>query len=442
MRFLAKSKRKLSILFLVFILAYIAINYVDLKINSIVSENSKTGILLPKNIYKKKIDFDTKILVKNNLTQLENVNIILLDTTKQKRTSMKRYFAVDGNNMGIINHGVTKCSDTIEVEIINSNRKDEVDFVYFLDILHSVEALRKASGKLPFTMVYGMESEPHSASGDSWLQADFRMWYNLDLSFPEPATYFDVKSFLPDLLSPPRVEFKDKETSAPLCWVLSNCNAFNGRERYVKRLMELISVDSYGFCLRNKNSHTGSRMHGNIELYSKYKFVIAIENSNCADYVTEKLVHTVASGSIPIVAGKDGKPDYLRYLPKGSFINIYDFKNQEELAKHLNLVASNEMEYEKYMKYKRHSYSREHLRKLPLKEIIDLAKTLIDPKEKFFSELILKEKSENKICKIARYLDETPQETTAKEIAARKIKRPSVSEACLPPQNLGNDFNN
>jgi hypothetical protein len=35
----------------------------------------------------------------------------------------------------------------------------------------------------------------------------------------------------------------------------------------------------------------------------KYKFVIAIENSNYGDYVTEKLVKAVESGAIPIVAG-------------------------------------------------------------------------------------------------------------------------------------------
>ena len=79
-----------------------------------------------------------------------------------------------------------------------------------------------------------MESEPHSGGGETWDRADFRMWYNLDLSFPEPATYFDVnfnliflnfkyllkfwfvlkvKTFLPDLLTKPYVEFENKEPS-------------------------------------------------------------------------------------------------------------------------------------------------------------------------------------------------------------------------------------
>ena len=90
---------------------------------------------------------------------------------------------------------------------------------------------------------------------------------------------------------------------------------------------------------------------GNIELYSKYKFVIAIENSNCEDYVTEKLVHAVASGSIPIVAGRDNKPDYLKFMPRNSFINIYDFKTVEELATHLKMDERNDLKTNKCMRF-------------------------------------------------------------------------------------------
>ena len=124
--------------------------------------------------------------------------------------------------------------------------------------------------KRHYYMVYAMESEPHSGGGETWSNADFRMWYNLDKSFPEPATYFDVRAFLPDLLAPPRVDFDAKETSGQLAWILSNCHAFNGRESFVEKLMKSIVVDSYGGCLRNKNSHTSSRMTGK----QKQKFLL------------------------------------------------------------------------------------------------------------------------------------------------------------------------
>ena len=267
------------------------------------------------------------------------------------------------------------------------------------------------------------------------------MWYNLDKSFPEPATYFDINGFLPDLISPPLVEFEQKTTSAPIVWVLSNCNAFNARQTFVSKLMALIGVDSYGACLRNKNTHTRERMNGNIELYSKYKFVIAIENSNCEDYVTEKLVHAVASGSIPIVAGRDNKPDYLKFMPKGSFINIYDYKSVDELVTHLNSIASNKTRYEQFIKFKRnHKFRRTDFNRMPLENIIQTAKTIIDPNETFFGELIAKEKSLNKICKIANYLSVTPHDVVSLEIEHHKMNRPGMNEVCLPVGNLGTDF--
>ena len=95
------------------------------------------------------------------------------------------------------------------------------------------------------------------------------MWYNLDKSFPAPATYFDMNGHLPDLIQPPKVRFEEKEQSAPIVWVLSNCGAFNGREKYVEKLMKLIPVHSYGNCLNNKNSHSKRRMDGmKRDLYS------------------------------------------------------------------------------------------------------------------------------------------------------------------------------
>ena len=88
------------------------------------------------------------------------------------------------------------------------------------------------------------------------------MWYNLDKSFPAPATYFDMNSHLPDLIQPPKVAFEDKEQSAPIVWVLSNCGAFNGREKFVEKLMKLIPIHSYGNCLNNRDTHSKKRMDG------------------------------------------------------------------------------------------------------------------------------------------------------------------------------------
>ena len=265
------------------------------------------------------------------------------------------------------------------------------------------------------------------------------MWYNLDKSFPAPATYFDIHTFLPDLISPPVVNFEQKSTDASVAWICSNCNAFNGREIFVKKLMDYLKVDSYGRCMMNKEGL--SQSDGNAAMYSKYKFVLAIENSNCEDYVTEKLVLAVASGSIPIVAGKDNKPNYLKFMPKDSYINVYDFKSVQELAKHIEYVASNKTEYEKYIKFKfNHEYKRFDFEGMPLAEIIQKAKTILDPQEIFFSEIVAKETSQNKVCKIASYLSSTPPEQVKAQIKLKSVQRPQMGEVCLQAGDLGGNF--
>ncbi len=42
-----------------------------------------------------------------------------------------------------------------------------------------------------------------------------------------------------------------------------------------------------------------------LKLLAKYKFVIAIENAVCDDYLTEKLWRTLQLGSVPLYLGEN-----------------------------------------------------------------------------------------------------------------------------------------
>jgi hypothetical protein len=59
-------------------------------------------------------------------------------------------------------------------------------------------------------MAFIMESEVHSSTGAAWAKYNFKMTYNLDDSYPEPATYFDMNVHLIDLLKPPLIPLKKK----------------------------------------------------------------------------------------------------------------------------------------------------------------------------------------------------------------------------------------
>lgn len=68
-------------------------------------------------------------------------------------------------------------------------------------------------------------------------------------------------------------------------WAVSNCRVKNDRLEYVQQLKHYIPVDIFGRCgsLKCKRTSSCFRLFG-----AKYKFYLALENSNCIEYITEK----------------------------------------------------------------------------------------------------------------------------------------------------------
>jgi hypothetical protein len=201
--------------------------------------------------------------------------------------------------------------------------------------------------------------------------------------------------------------------------------------------MQEIKIDSYGGCLNNRQGF-GARMVDNANAYKRYKFVIAIENSNCVDYVTEKLVKAVESGSIPIVANYNGRPDHRRYMPDHSFINIFDYSSIKDLANDLKRIGDNKTLYESYLWYKKHNKNIVELKKLPLNEKLKHFGDVIGANATMIIDGIAgKEKSENKICKLIRFVRQTPWQEIAEH---KKTARPDSSIACLPGRYMLKHF--
>ncbi|XP_017071729.2 alpha-(1,3)-fucosyltransferase B isoform X2 [Drosophila eugracilis] len=99
--------------------------------------------------------------------------------------------------------------------------------------------------------------------------------------------------------------------SPSVVFLQSDCDTMTGREDYVKELMKLINIDSFGSCLRNKDLPESLQKDYLNNLYSPellrflsdYKFMIAIENAACPDYITEKFWRPLIMGVIPIYFG-------------------------------------------------------------------------------------------------------------------------------------------
>lgn len=191
--------------------------------------------------------------------------------------------------------------------------------------------------------VYHTAEAPHYTPKEFHLM-QYSMTYRLDSDFPWG--YLDESSLLPVMESP--ITQVEKEKGASVAWIVSNCKASNDRHHYVKELSRWINVDIYGHCNNNKvfppNLST-------VELVSKYQFYLSFENSNCKDYVTEKLSTAYLAGVIPIV---DGPSDYGPFIPNThAVIRTDDYGSPRELADYLHTLLHNKTMYNEYFSFRK-----------------------------------------------------------------------------------------
>jgi len=87
-------------------------------------------------------------------------------------------------------------------------------------------------------------------------------------------------------------------------------------------------------------------------VFKDYKFVLAFENNNVTDYVTEKLPSALLSGTLPIYMGA---PNIEDWLPgENSVIRTDEFHGAKELSEYINYLDEHDDEYEKYFEWKKY----------------------------------------------------------------------------------------
>ena len=131
---------------------------------------------------------------------------------------------------------------------------------------------------------------------------------------------------------------------------VSNCG-YKERVDYLDKLARFIKIDSYGACLHNMDIPPGRTYDNSVQakenweaemvkLSSKYRMVIAYENSNSLDYLSEKLFNVLSAGAIPVFRGTSS---VYRQLPdRHNIINIDDFETPEELALYMARVETDD----------------------------------------------------------------------------------------------------
>ncbi|PAV83557.1 hypothetical protein WR25_20461 [Diploscapter pachys] len=114
-------------------------------------------------------------------------------------------------------------------------------------------------------------------------------------------------------------------------------------------------VDKYGRCGKAHPTCNGNKKLENsctTDAIRPYKFYIAIENSNCNHYVTEKFYYTLHTRmTIPIVLSRKFYQDL--DTPDDAYIAIDDFPTLDEFVDRINRISTDKELYLSYHKWRK-----------------------------------------------------------------------------------------
>ena len=132
------------------------------------------------------------------------------------------------------------------------------------------------------------------------------------------------------------------------CFIASNSHPRRTRKRidFFHRLSRYKKVDAGGRAFNNIGYLVPGGALGKIEFLKQYKFNIAFENASIAGYTTEKIVEPMAARCLPIYWGN---PLVDREFNPRSFLNYFDFEDDEALIERIIELDQNEALYREYL---------------------------------------------------------------------------------------------
>lgn len=153
-----------------------------------------------------------------------------------------------------------------------------------------------------------------------------------------PTVHFRINYYLNNPVELPSTPFSSKH----LCLFISR----NGLNENKDNLWDSLCLE-YG-----KDIHRIDRYYSEIEsascysstellnVFSKYKFIVVMENTHQEGYITEKIFNVFQAGAIPIY---DGAPDINNFINPESFLSF----DSEDLLEQIDNLKDNEKEYNK-----------------------------------------------------------------------------------------------
>lgn len=209
--------------------------------------------------------------------------------------------------------------------------------------------LRKQRPPNQIWIVYYLESPAHTRKSKIKNVFNWTATYRRDSDIVTP--------YLKWIYYDENVKFKRqnknyaKGRTKKVAWFVSNCRNTNKRQSYAKELSKYIQVDVYGKCGKLKCLKQNQKECMKI-LKDNYKFYLAFENSNCIDYISEKIIENAFRNNIlPITLGARME-DYDKVVPEGSYLHVDNFTSPKDLAKFLKKLDRNDTLYNSYFRWK------------------------------------------------------------------------------------------
>ncbi|XP_025161943.1 alpha-(1,3)-fucosyltransferase 5-like [Harpegnathos saltator] len=135
-----------------------------------------------------------------------------------------------------------------------------------------------------------------------------------------------------------------------LAVMISHCDSKNQRLKYVEALKSLLQdrLEIIGHCMNGNSTVCPYHFTKDCSVLSSYKFYLSFENSNCREYITEKVFwNAFHKYAVPIIMGAPLE-DCQRLLPPSSYLHVDNFHNANMLVKYLHYL---DRDNERYLKY-------------------------------------------------------------------------------------------
>lgn len=139
-------------------------------------------------------------------------------------------------------------------------------------------------------------------------------------------------------------ERKIKEKTDFCSFVVANPNC-EMRNDFFKKLNSNRTVDSPGKVFKNMDVNLEGEK-AKIDFLSTRKFNICFESYSHPGYTTEKILHALYAGTVPIYWGN---PLVTSDFNSSAFINAHDYADLDQLVEYVMWVDSDEDTYNKYL---------------------------------------------------------------------------------------------